>query len=127
MNPRLTIVPGGAGREAPDDDARVASELRALLVPPRGAEDFAALEARILMAATRPNDPTFVLARWARPALVAAAAALLVAVAAEGYMRQRESRMAVMNAIGVPAAAAAQSAMNSDVAREATLRQLLEP
>lgn len=126
MTRRFTVVPGNP--DAASDEARIASELRALLVPPRGAQDFAALEQRILAAATAPaGDPTPVLARWARPAMVAAAAALLVAVTTDYVLRRQEQRMAVMNVLGVPAAAASQSAMRTDVAREATLQQLLEP
>lgn len=125
MTPRLTLVPGGGGATPPDDDARIAAELRAMLAPPRGAADVAALEARIL-AAVRPDDPTPLLASWARPALVAAAAALLVAAGTEFALRQRESRMAVMGAIGVPASAV-ESALRDDAQREATLRQVLEP
>lgn len=125
MTPRLTLMAGGGGTTPPDDDARVAAELRAMLAPPRGAADVAALEARIL-AAVRPDDPTPVLAAWARPALVAAAAAVLMAVGTELVMRQRESRMAVMGAIGIPAPAV-ESALRDDDRREATLRQVLEP
>jgi hypothetical protein len=123
---RFTVVPGNP--DAASEDARIAAELRAMLVPPRGAQDFAALEARIMSAATaRAGDPTVLLARWARPAMLAAAAALVVAVATDYVLRRQEQRMAVMNVLGVPAAAASQSAMRTDVAREATLQQLLEP
>jgi hypothetical protein len=127
VTPRFTVVSGNPDASS-SDEARIAAELRALLVPPRGAQDFAALEARIMAAATaRPGDPIPVLARWARPAMVAAAAALMVAVATDMILRRQEQRMAVLNMLGVPAAAASESAMRPDVAREATLQQLLEP
>lgn len=127
MTPRFTVVPGNPDATS-SDEARIAAELRAMLAPPRGAQDFAALEARIMAAATaHPGDPTLVLARWARPAMLAAAAALVVAVATDMVLRRQEQRMAVMNVLGEPSAAASQSAMRVDVAREATLQQLLEP
>ncbi|MFN9214894.1 MAG: hypothetical protein ACK6DK_10060 [Gemmatimonadota bacterium] len=124
---RLSLVSGNAGAEPPDEDALVAAELRAMLVPPRGAADFAALEARIVAAATRPDDPVPLLATWARPAMLAAAVALVVAVATDVVLRRQERRLEVMNALGMPPAAAAQSAMREDVQREATLQQMLEP
>lgn len=127
MTRRFTIVPGNAGAEPLDEDAIVAAELRAMLAPPRGAEDLAALEARIVAAAMHPNDPVPVLARWARPAMLAAAAALVVAVATDVFLRRQERHLEVMSALGVPAAAAAQSAMRADLQREATLQQMLEP
>lgn len=127
MTRRFTIVPGNAGAEPLDEDALIAAELRSMLVPPRGAEDLAALEARILEAATQPGDPVPVLARWARPAMLAAAAALVVAVATDVFLRRQERRLEVMSALGVPAAAAAESAMRPDMQREATLQQMLEP
>lgn len=126
MTPRFTVVPGNPDASS-SDEARIAAELRAMLAPPRGAQDFAALEARIMAATAHPGDPTLVLARWARPAMLAAAAALVVAVATDMVLRRQEQRMAVMTVLGEPSAAASQSAMRVDVAREATLQQLLEP
>lgn len=127
MTRRLTLVPGNAGAEPPDDDALIAAELRAMLAPPRGAADFAALEARIVAATSQAGDPMPLLAQWARPAMLAAAAALVVAVATDVFLRRQEHRLEVLNALGVPTAAAAQNAMRADVQREATLQQMLEP
>jgi hypothetical protein len=127
MTRRFTIVPGNAGAEPPDDDARLAAELRAMLAPPNGSADLVALEGRIIAAATRPGDPLPLLAQWARPAMLAAAAALVFAVATDVFLRRQERRLEVMNALGVPSAAAAQSAMRADTQREATLQQMLEP
>lgn len=128
MTPRLTLIPGNGHAADRDDDAVIAAELRAMLVPPGGAGDLSALEGRIMTAVRqRPGDPTALLARWARPAMAAAAAAIAIAIATDYAVRQHERRMAVMHLIGVPSAAAAQSAMREDVRREATLQQLLEP
>ncbi len=124
MNPTLRVVHGDGG--PPDDEARLVAALRDLLAPPGGADDVAALEARIMASVRGESDPFAILPRWARPALAAAAAAsLILAGAAEGQARHRDQRVAVMAMVGVPRDAA-QSNIPGAAAREATLRSLLE-
>jgi hypothetical protein len=113
--------------EPPDDDAMIARELRAVLAHPGGEQGFAALERRIMARTINADDPFMILARWARPALVAAAAAAVLAVGvAEWRAARDEQRIAVMSVVGSPREAAA-TAMASNLAREATLRTMLEP
>jgi hypothetical protein len=126
VTPRLTLLQGGGASGPRDDDAVLASELRAMLAPPNGAEDFAALERRILDAVElRPGSPVPLLARWARVAVAAAIGAVVLSGFIEWRMRQQEARIPLWAAVAMPVEAA-EGTVRGEVAREMTLREMLE-
>lgn len=118
----------------PDDTSHeLARALRELLAPPGGDAYWSSLEARILARVAHerasPDEGWWAeLARWMRPALVAAAALLLCAGAAMLHSRRLERREAyesLLAATPVPVEAALRPSMQNE--RDATLRFLLTP
>lgn len=93
--------------EAANDE--IASSLRSLLAPPGGDAYWDGLHARVMATvAARGGDlgPWSVLAAWTRPAVIAAAAALLVCTAAVLHSRQAEARVAYESLMAAPPGAA---------------------
>jgi hypothetical protein len=126
MNNHLRLVQGD-GTLPPDDDAIIARELQGMLAHPNGSTGHAALEKRIMASVAGETDIFSMLPRWMRPALAAAAAAsLIIAGAAEWRARQQDQHVSVMTLVGAPRQAALDNTSGT-VAREATLRSLLEP
>lgn len=118
----------------PDDgrDEQITGALRELLAPPGGEAYWDGLEARIvarLGAAAVDIGPWSVLAAWMRPALVAAAAAVLFAAGALMQSRRAEASHAYQALVAPPVAAispaetALRPALQSE--RETTLQFLI--
>lgn len=113
-----------------DDDLGIA--LRAALAPPGGDAYWDSLEARILARLGAPVaelGPWAVLATWMRPAIVAAAAAVLFAGGALLQARRADARDAYQALVApavaaiTPAEAALRPALQEE--RETTLQFLI--
>lgn len=112
-------------------DDEISSALRDLLAPPGGEAYWDGLEARIVarLGAAADVGPWGVLAAWMRPALVAAAAAVLFATGALLQARRAEARHAYQALVAPPVAAispaetALRPALQSE--RETTLQFLI--
>lgn len=114
-------------------DERLTGALRDLLAPPGGEAYWGGLESRILArlggGAVVDLGPWSVLAAWMRPALVAAAAAVLFAVGALVQARRAEATNAYQVLVGAPVAAIspAETALRPAIQteRETTLQFLI--
>lgn len=118
----------------PDRDPALASALRDVIAPPGGEGYWEGLEARVMARIASAAEPTewwAVLARWERPALVAAAILMLAAGAAlvrEQWLETRDpySWALAANAPVEPVGRAATAVAGPQGDREATLQFLLE-
>lgn len=109
-------------------DPRITAALRALLAAPGDPAYWSALEASVLARIAEEDDWTIPLARWARPGLIAAAVATLIAVAALARTTDVEAReMAAMLETPLSYTARVATEITEPGGREATLRYVIEP
>ena len=97
-------------RRSNQADPAVTHALRALLAPPAHDGYWAELESRVMSRIAilgHETSPWGVLATWMRPALVAAAAAVLMAAGAVLHARDAEARVAYESLLAPSPAAAA--------------------
>lgn len=110
-----------------EDERRISKALRALYAPPADESYWTELETRIMHRVTELDLGWWAeLDRWARPALIAAAALLIAASVAMFRARQTETEIAYENILSpgpAPQETAVRPTLEGD--RDATLRYVL--
>jgi hypothetical protein len=110
-----------------EDERRISKALRALYAPPANESYWTELETRIMHRVTELDLGWWAeLDRWARPALIAAAALLIAASVAMFRAHQTETEIAYENILSpgpAPQETAVRPTLEGD--RDATLRYVL--